>query len=218
MATQFYSYLWLREDGTPWYVGKGSGKRAYERHKGHWAPKDRSRILVLNRNSEQEAFDTEIELIRNWGRKDIGTGVLHNHTDGGEGHSGYVPTAEHREKVRRKSMGNKSFLGHTHPPEWSEQMSKNQTGDNRPYRLGIPHTPEARARISKALEGNKYRLGIPHTEETKQQQSKSMKGRKKSAETRARMIVSWTPERRARRAEETRKRMKEKFLKTVAWG
>lgn len=81
---EFYSYLWLREDGTPFYVGKGSGKRAYIRHGKFYPPKDHALIVILPRASETEAFATEIELIRNWGRKDIGTGCLYNRTDGGE--------------------------------------------------------------------------------------------------------------------------------------
>src|SRR5579864_5257005 len=81
---QFYSYLWLREDGTPWYAGKGSGKRAYRQHGSFYPPKDRSLILILPRATEREAFETEKELIRNWGRKDLGTGCLYNRTEGGE--------------------------------------------------------------------------------------------------------------------------------------
>ena len=44
----FYTYLWLRENGTPYYVGKGAGRRAlwpYGR-KGTKPPKDKSRILI----------------------------------------------------------------------------------------------------------------------------------------------------------------------------
>ena len=35
------------------------------------------------------------------------------------------------------------------------------------WNRGIPNSKEARAKISKALKGNKNRLGIPHTEESK---------------------------------------------------
>jgi hypothetical protein len=89
--SQFYAYLWLRDDGTPFYVGKGSGNRAfsnYARRKGQRCPEDRSKVLILERNLEQEAFETEKELIANWGRKDLGTGCLYNQTDGGDGYAG----------------------------------------------------------------------------------------------------------------------------------
>jgi hypothetical protein len=92
----FYAYLWLREDGTPYYAGKGSGYRAFKNTPDRcvYRPVNSARILVFYRSSEQEAFDTEKELIRNWGRLDLGTGCLRNRTDGGEGGSGYRHTED----------------------------------------------------------------------------------------------------------------------------
>ncbi len=97
MEKQFYAYMWLRENGTPYYVGKGSGDRAFT-SRGHTChkPKNVSRIVILNRGSEDEAFETEKELIMNWGRKDLGTGCLRNRTDGGDGVSGILLTKEHQ--------------------------------------------------------------------------------------------------------------------------
>jgi hypothetical protein len=81
---QFYSYLWLREDGTPYYAGKGSGRRAFIRRENHWPPKDPTRIALFPQDSEADAFESEIALIALFGRKDIGTGILQNRTTGGE--------------------------------------------------------------------------------------------------------------------------------------
>ena len=81
----YYTYLWLREDGTPYYVGKGKGKRAY-RSVGHTVPrpKDDARIFIQHWGSEDEAFYMEKWWIALFGRKDNGTGILRNLTDGGE--------------------------------------------------------------------------------------------------------------------------------------
>jgi hypothetical protein len=102
----FYAYLWMREDGTPYYAGKGKGDRAFH-VSGHVVkpPKDKSRILLFDRNSEQEAFDTECELIRNWGRKDLGTGCLRNMTNGGDGPAGLVRTPEMNRKLSVAKKG-----------------------------------------------------------------------------------------------------------------
>jgi hypothetical protein len=94
---EFYTYLWLRDNLTPYYVGKGSGKRAWLSHKGHRPPNDLTRILILHQPSEQEAFNKETELIAQFGRKDLGTGCLRNMTDGGDGVSGHIKTTKQLE-------------------------------------------------------------------------------------------------------------------------
>src|ERR1700674_2268174 len=97
----FYTYLWLREDGTPYYVGKGHGERAYELHRTnnrrmHAPPKER--IILYPADSELDAFETEIALIWYYGRKDLGLGCLRNLSDGGEGPTGRI--CSESEKIR----------------------------------------------------------------------------------------------------------------------
>jgi hypothetical protein len=97
---RFYTYAYLREDRTPYYIGKGTGKRIYAKTgRPCQRPKNKSKIIFLKQNlTEEEAFKHEIYMIAVFGRKDLGTGILHNRTDGGEGTSGF----KHSEEIGRK--------------------------------------------------------------------------------------------------------------------
>ena len=101
----YYTYAYLREDRTPYYIGKGKGNRAYRRRKTDIKPpKDKSRILILKQNlTEQEAFKQEIYMIAVFGRKDLGTGILRNRTNGGAGLSN--PSPESLEKRVKQYRG-----------------------------------------------------------------------------------------------------------------
>ena len=99
MSNIFYTYAYLRKgDRTPYYVGKGRGRRAYDRQRHRVkVPDDKDRIIFLKQNlTEEEAFNHEKYIIAVLGRKDLGTGILRNLSDGGEGHSNPSPEARRK--------------------------------------------------------------------------------------------------------------------------
>ena len=110
---EYYTYAYLREDSTPYYIGKGKGRRANKPHlRGSIDIRpSKDKIIYLKRNlTEQEAIKHEVYMIAVFGRKDNRTGILRNLTDGGEGPgTGRKFTKKTREKISKAKKGKVSY-------------------------------------------------------------------------------------------------------------
>ena len=164
--TMYYVYTYLREDGSPYYVGKGSKDRAYKKWgKGIKPPNEKSRIVIVEDNlDEQTAFNLEIELIAKYGRKDLGTGILHNKTNGGDGSSGHKTGGwkwSEDSKAKRRGSGNPAF-GKSSSQKQKETVSRIHTGRT--------HSDESKIKRSKSLAGREI--------EWAEKISNALKGRK----------------------------------------
>lgn len=181
----YYTYAYLREDGSPYYIGKGKGKRAWSGCHRVNLPVDPSRIQIIKdgmTNDESKAL--EIELIARYGRKDLGTGILHNQTDGGDGanlkgkqNGMYGRT--HSEEVRAKIKAARAKqVIKPRTEEQCEAQSKRFKGRVRPPRIdGLPdhHSEEAKAKIAASHLGKPKKKGYIQSEEQKRKKLESFR-------------------------------------------
>ena len=168
----YYIYSYLREDHSPYYIGKGSGKRAYTKGpKEVKPPRDKSRVKIIKADlTEEEAFLLEKLYILMFGRVDLGTGILRNKSDGGDGASGRIASPEERKKRSEMMKGVKR-------PQWIyDKIAASNTGKKA--------SAETRAKLSAV------RKGRTCTEEHKRKVSEAKKGFKHTEEAKRLMGVN----------------------------
>lgn len=119
MRRDFYVYVIFRLNGIPCYVGKGCGDR-WTRHEqrpihenrhfrsiiqqARTAGRELPKIKLHESLTEAIAFEYEKALIHAIGREHAG-GPLVNLTDGGDGESGRVMSAEQKQKISARKKG-----------------------------------------------------------------------------------------------------------------
>jgi hypothetical protein len=189
MKNTYYTYAWLREDMTPYYVGKGIRNRAYCPHRRgdtYMSPPPKDRVLFLKKNlAEFDAYKHENYIISILGLKSEG-GILINMSYGGEGSSGRVLSEETKEKIRQKNKNKK--LTKEHKKKVSQQVSQRRwwnDGIMDKHTIECPGDGWVLGRLySRKLSDveieniRKLNTGKYVSEETRQKQSMMRKGKK----------------------------------------
>ena len=139
----FYVYAYLRQNGTPYYIGKGSGNRAWVKHVGIHLPKNKKQIIILESNlSEIGSLALERRYIKWYGRKNLCNGILLNKTDGGDGGDTLSNHPNKQEIIEKIKQSNKNNPKH-------RKFGKNNPNWGNTY----IHTEETKKKISEKISG-----------------------------------------------------------------
>jgi len=192
--TMFYTYAHYKPDNSVFYIGKGQGRRAFDKisRSKKWkelvAKEGDYKVEILAQwPTEQEAFEHEIFLIECF--KDMGANLV-NVSKGGYGASGYRHTAEYVEHMKSIMAGSgNAFFGKAHSLITKEKISQAKKKNPTKAWLGKPRDEATRNKISASLMG---RVGHKHTDES-----------------RAKLSLAHTGKKQAQPSEETRKKLSE---------
>lgn len=207
---KFYVYELIDpRNNEPFYIGYGHGNRMYHHIKEVRYNKINRKVnkirkilsegfdniiykKVWENISAEEAKQKEIELIKLYGRLDLGTGILCNHTNGGDGIIG------HSQETRRK-MSENHPLHHASPSVESRKkmsISAKTRNENPDYIQKLKDSAKNRPAPSEQLKQkwSLAKINKPWSEKRKAAHKKKPawnKGLTKEIDSR----LSWTSER-----------------------
>lgn len=192
-----YVYKHIRKDNNqPFYIGVG-GLISFDNYQRALAKnwkglRSRSEFwqnyvnlygftveIALDNCTVEEAFSKEVELIKLYGRQDINTGILVNHTNGGDGGFGY--SEETKKKCGIKNKGKKQSIEtiekrkislKNKPPDSKETRMKKSIGNK-----GKKKSEEHKINITLSTKGRlAWNTGKSWSEETKRKMAENSKG------------------------------------------
>jgi len=153
---EFYVYQYITESGTPYYIGKGSGRRMHVEHTKTTLPPLERRIIIKDGLTNEEAKRLEGELIAKYGRKADG-GILDNiKINQWACAVGWTHSEESKRKISEKNKG--KIRTEVHKANYRKPKTAEHAEKIRQANLGRPYDPVRAAKISATLKARNKAL------------------------------------------------------------
>lgn len=151
----FYVYQYVREDGSPFYIGKGSKNRINESHLP-WLdiPPPKFRKVIKDNLTEEEAFALELSLIKKYRRK-IDGGILENKKiSRWVAQAGWTHTDEAKQKISKANSGKSRTA--KHKENYRKPKSAEHAEKIRQANLGRKNSLERNNKIKESMKNKRW--------------------------------------------------------------
>ena len=168
----YYVYAYISpRTGLPYYIGKGSGYRAWSKHKNIMKPNDHRYIVIMESGlTLVGSLALERRYISWYGKRCNESGILMNVNDGGDGNTGHKHSDETKRKLSKAGRGRTPpNKGKPHSQETKDKIrAKRSLQSNTTKGKLLSEEHKAKLKIARAKRS-------PPSEETRRKISESLR-------------------------------------------